>query len=226
MHDAITVEEFDEKYKEYMLNGLSSHNTYIPLKTNKRVGINIALRPYVARLNSQVVMFGGKLRVGYTLGDDLYPVSKKVVDLHEDDAFQRLAEFCKGFSWQRQDFRRFSTVVGLGVAASPYDPKVLDTIVSDGLASELLNKLEATYSQYNDGATFNHKRKAAAALNDAWLLQAAPLFQEPPVVQQMPANVLGKASGKLLNQAQEKYTDNVVSFTEKVAALKEKQHEV
>ena len=179
MHD-VTMEEFDEKYGDYMLHGLSSHSTYIPLKTNARVGINIAIRPYVARLNSQVIMFGGKLRVGYTLDKNGYPIKTKVTDLHEEDAFNRLQEFCKGFSWQRQDFRRFSTVVGIGVAASPYDPEVLDTIVNDGLASELLNKLESTYSQYNDGATFNHKRKAASALNDAWLLQAQSLVQPPP----------------------------------------------
>lgn len=220
MHDAITVEEFQEKYGDYMLNGLSSRNTYIPLKTNARVGINIAIRPYVLRLTNQVVMFGGKLRVGYTLDDNLYPVNAKVVDLHEQQAFDRLQEFCKGFSWQRQDPRRFSTVVGLGVAASPYNPEVLDTITNDGLASELLNKLESTYSQYNDGATFNHKRKAASALNDAWLLQGASLFNDPPTVQVLPKGVVGKTGGKVLNQAQEKYNDNIVSFSEKVAAMK------
>lgn len=224
MHDAITVEEFQEKYGDYMLNGLSSRGTYIPLKTNARVGINIAIRPYVMRLNSAVVMFGGKLRVGYTLDNNGYPINAKVVDLHEQQAFDRLQEFCKGFSWQRQDPRRFSTVVGLGVAASPYNPEVLDTITNDGLASELLNKLESTYSQYNDGATFNHKRKAAAALQDAWILQGQSLFDDPPTVQVLPKGVVGKTGGKVLNQAQDKYTDNVVSFSEKVKALKE-QHE-
>jgi hypothetical protein len=220
MQDAISYEEFEEKYGDWMLNGLSSHGTYIPLKTNARVGINIALRPMVLRLDDKVVLFGGKLRVGYTLDQHLNPVKSKVVDLHDDDAENRLAEFCKGFTWSRQSAARFSTIIGVAVAASPYDPEILDKVVEDGLAAEVLNKMESTYSQYNDGATFNHKRKAAAALNDAWIIQAQGLFQEPPEVQKLPEGVLGQKSGKLLNEAQDKYHDNVVSFSQKVAQLK------
>lgn len=217
MMEKLNPEQFYEKYEDFMLDGLSSSNTYIPLKSNKRVGINIAIRPYVLRLSDGVVMFGGKLRVGYTLENGEY-VKAKIVDLHEEQRFERLREFCKGFSWQKQDHRRFSTVMGIGVAASLYDPEVLDKIVEDGLAMDLLNRLESTYSQYNEGATFNAKRKAAAALLDAWLLQAEGLFRsEPQVVKSGPA--LGTTS-KVLNKAQDSYTDNVVSFEAKVAEIK------
>ena len=225
MHDAMTPELFEEKYGEWMLHGISSHHTYIPLKTNARVGINIAIRPLVLRLNNNSVLFGGKLRVGYTLDNELNPVKAKIVDLHWEDAEKRLQEFCKGFTWGKQSAARFSTIVGMAVAASPYDPEVLDKIVNDGLAAAMLNKLESTYSQYNDGQVFNHKRKAAAALNDAWLIQAEGMFQQPPEVQKLPEGVLGKATGKVLNHAQDKYHDNVVSFSKKVAELKQKDME-
>lgn len=220
MQDAMTYEQFEEKYGDYMLNGLSSQGTYIPLKSNKRVGINIAIRPLVLRLDPKVVLFGGKLRCGYTLDEHGYPIQTKIVDLHPEDAFNRLKDFCKGFTWQKADERRFSTIIGLAVAASPYDPEILDKVVDDGLAAEVLNKLEQTFAQYNDGQSFNHKRKAAAALTDAWIMQAQSMFEEPPTVQKLPEGVLGKKSGKVLNKAQDSYTDNVVSFAQKVAELK------
>lgn len=218
MIEKITAEQYYEKYEDYMLNGLSSASTYVPLKTNARVGINIAIRPYVMRLSDGALLFGGKLRVGYTIGDDGEYVKAKIVDLHEEDRFNRLKDFCKGFSWQKQDHRRFSTVMGIGVAASIYEPEVLDKIVEDGLALEFVNKLESQYSQYNEGLTFNAKRKAATALMEAWLLQAEGLFKPvPEMVKTGPA--LGKTS-KVLNKAQDSYTDNVVSFEQKVAELK------
>ena len=108
---------------------------------------------------------------------------------------------------------------GFGIAAGPYDGEVLDSIVEDGVAMELINKIESKYSQYNDGQTFNNKRKAAAALLDAWLIQAEGKFSPMPVATKMPEGVIGTAS-KLLNQGQDSYHDNVVSFAEKVAALK------
>lgn len=215
---ALDPQEFEEKYGDWMLNGLCSYHTYIPLKTNKRVGINIAIRPYVMRLSDGVVLFGGKLRVGYTIDDNGGYVKAKIVDLHAEDRFQRLREFCKGFSWQKQDDRRFSTVMGIGVAASIYDPEVLDKIVNDGLAMEFVNKLESTYSKYNEGLTFNAKRKAAAALMDAWLIQAQGVFKPTPEMVKS-GSALGTTS-KVLNKAQDGYHDNVVSFEQKVEELK------
>lgn len=215
--EKINAEQFNEKYEDFLLDGLSSSNTYIPLKSNKRVGINIGLRPYVLRLSDGAVLFGGKLRVGYTIEGGEY-VKAKIVDLHEEDRFERLKDFCKGFSWQKQDFRRFSTVMGIGVAASLYEPEVLDKIVEEGLAMDFINKLEGTYSQYNEGQTFNAKRKIAGALMDAWGLQAEGVFKPvPEMVKVGPA--LGKTT-KVLNKAQDSYTDNVLSFEAKVEELK------
>lgn len=221
MTEIITAEQYDEKYGDMMLNGLSSSSTYIPLKTNKRYGLNIAIRPYVVRQSAGVMFFGGKLRVGFTIDDNGEFEKAKIVDLHYEDRVTRLADFCKGFSWLKGDDRRFSTIVGLAVAAGPYDQEVLDKIIDDGLALDLINKLEATYSKYNDGQTFNSKRKAAAALADAWLIQGGEHIQPLPVATKMPEEVLGKTS-KLLNQATDKYGENVVSFKEKVAELKAK----
>ena len=215
--EKLSPEQFNEKYEDFMLDGLTSYNTYIPLKSNKRVGINIAIRPYVMRLSDGALLFGGKLRVGYTLEGGEY-VKTKIVDLHPEQRVERLKDFCKGFSWQKQSEARFSTVMGIGVAASIYEPEVLEKIVEEGLSLQFLNKLESTYSQYNEGQTFNAKRKAAAALLDAWLLQAEGHFRPTPQMLDSGA-ALGKTS-KVLNKAQDAYHDNVVSFEAKVAELK------
>lgn len=224
MIEVKTPREYQEAYGDMMLNGLSTGRTYIPLRTNKRFGINIAIQPHVYRASEGVVVFGGKLRVGYTIEDNGDYEKSKIVDLYAEDRIKRLEEFCKGFSWQKQDHRRFSTIVGIGVAAGPYDIEVLDKLVEGGHALDFINKLEATYSKYNDGAVFQAKRKAAAALQDAWLIQADGWFKPMPEATKVPEKALGKTS-KVLNKATEKYTDNVVSFQSKVEELKAKYAE-
>lgn len=222
MQDVITQDAFTEQYDEYLLNGLSSVATYIPLRTNARLGLNVAIRPMVIRANDSVVLFGGKFRVGYTLNADKTPVKSKVTALNPEAAVEQLQNFCKGFAWQKKSPRRFSTIIGVGVAGSVYDgAAVLEKVIEDNLALELLDKIERTYKQYNDGSTFTAKRKAATCLRDAWLLQAdnPSIFKPTPDMVKLPQNVVGTASGKVLNQAQDKYYDNVVSFQEKVAEL-------
>jgi len=216
----MTAAEYEEQYGEMMLNGLSSLGTYIPLRTNARMGINVAIRPMVFRADDQVVVFGGKLRVGYTLNPDKTPVKTKITALNDETAEDQLTQFCKGFSWQKQSCRRFSTIMGIGLAASKYDGEVaLAKLVDDHLAFQFIDRLERTYKQYND-ATFPSKRKAASALQDAWLLQAQnpQVFAPLPEAVQLPEDVVGTTS-KVLNQAQDKYYDNVVSFKQKVAEL-------
>ena len=217
----ITAQEYQDKYGDMMLDGLSSTDTYIPLRVNARYGTNVAIRPMVFRLSDDVVMFGGKFRVGFTLDGNEF-VQAKVVDLHSEQKMERLAEFCKGFSWQKQGSRRFSTVMGFGIAAGPYDGEaILAKLVEDQIAGKMLDSIEKTYKKYNDVGFGPLKRKAVAALQDAWLLQAQNCFAPMPETQVMPDKVLGKSS-KLLNKAQDKYHDNVVSFKQKVAEAKEK----
>ena len=207
-----------------MLNGLSSTSTYIPLRTNKRNGMNVAIRPYVLRESDSVVLLGGKFRVGYTLADDGDYEKAKVEAINPETRVEQLKDFCKGFSWLNQSDRRFSTLVFFGFAAGPYDgAEALEAIEEKGLALEFLKRLESTYEQYND-ASFTSIRKAAAALNDAWVIQSNGLFTAKPEVVALPEGVLGQKSA-LLNQAQDKYHGNVLSFTEKVKELKQNASE-
>lgn len=218
--NTVTQEGFQEQYGDMMLNGLCSSNTYIPLRTNKRLGINVAIRPYVIRHSGAVILLGGKLRVGYTLADGGGYEKAAVTAINDEVREEQLREFCKGFSWLRSDSRRSSTLVFFAFAASEYDGELArDTITEEGLATNFLKRLQSTYEQYND-AGFTSIRKAASALNDAWLLQSesSSIFSPMPNTVQLPDEVVGQASA-LLNQAQDKYHGNVVSFAEKVAEL-------
>ncbi len=216
----ITPEIYQEKYGDMMLNGLGSSGSYIPLKTNKRSGINIALRPYMVRASDEVVLLGGKFRVGFTIALNGEFEKTKIEAINDEARIAQLKEFCKGFSWMKEDARRFSTLVFVGFAASEYDgTAALERIEGEGMAVEFIQKLEATYAQYND-SKFTSVRKISAALNDAWMLKSAAVFSELPEVVQLPEAVVGKTSG-LLNQAQDKCEDNVISFTAKVKKASE-----
>jgi len=218
MSKAITQEVFKEMFGDMMLNGLDSIGTYIPLRTNARYGINVAIRPMVMRASSGVVLFGGKLRVGYTLDTSHRPVKTNITDISNEVKTQRLIEFCKGFSWQKQNEGRFSTIIGVGVAASAFDGEAaLAALENNQIASDFINRLERTYKQYN-GVTFgNNKGAAIEALNAAWILQSKSprIFKPLPEFQQLPEAVVGKQT-PIMNKAQDKYRDNVVSFQQKV----------
>jgi hypothetical protein len=213
-----TQADFQEAFGEIMLNGLDSVGTYIPLRTNKRFGLNIAIRPMVTRISEGVVLFGGKLRVGYTLDPSHQLVKSNVTDISDEVRVQRLKDYCKGFTWQRADKRRFSTVVGLGIASTVYDgAAVLEHIAENNVASEFITRLERTYKQYNDVTFASHKATAIEALNAAWMLQAdsSSIFKPLPKATQLPDGIVGKQT-PLLNKAQSKYRNNVVSFQQKV----------
>lgn len=218
MSKAITQKVFKEMFGEMMLNGLDSIATYIPLRTNARYGINVAIRPMVMRASSGVVLFGGKLRVGYTLDKRHRPIKTNVTDISDEVKTQRLIEFCKGFSWQKQDEGRFSTIIGVGVAAGAFDGEAtLAALESNQIAADFINRLERTYKQYN-GVTFgNNKGAAIAALNAAWVLQSKNprIFKPLPTFTQLPEGIIGKQT-PILNKAQDKYRGNVVSFQQKV----------
>ena len=167
-------------------------------------------------------MFGGKLRVGFTLDTDHNIVKAKVKDINPEVRIERLKDFCKGFKWQKSDPRRFSTVVGFALAASVYDgDKVLAHLEGNPVAKDFIERLESTYKQYNDVGFTSNRRQAAQVLHAAWVLQAAQVFQPLPQTIQLPADVVGKTS-TLLNQAQDKYHDNVLSFSDKIEELASK----
>lgn len=213
-----TAESFEEEFGDYLLDGLSTTGTYIPLRVNKRMGINVAIRPVVKRLSPDVVLFGGTLRVGYTR-EDGEPINTKVVALNEETQVQQLKDFCKGWAWQKQSGARFSSIVGVGMAASKYNgDTAVDFIVTNGTAADLIKRLEKNYKKYN-GVGFSSVNKASAALTAAWILQAKYVFEDMPEVEKLPDSLVGVSTG-VLNSGQDKYSDNVVSFQEKVKALK------
>lgn len=215
----ITQEQFEETFGDIMLHGLDSRSTYIPLRTNKKLGINVAIRPFVERLSPEVVLYSAKLRVGYTMDENHAILKKSVTDISEDVAAGRLKEFCKGFTWLRADNRRFSTIVGFAVAASQYDGERARLALEENeLAAEFITRLESKYQQYNDVGFTAYKRKAIQALNAAWSLQSEKVFRELPSATQLPDEIVGIQSG-VLNQAQKGYDGNVLSFKKKVAEL-------
>ncbi len=217
---SLTQKQFQETFGDMMLHGLDSNSTYIPLRVNKKSGINVAIRPFVTRLSESIVLFSVKLRVGYTMDEGHNILSKSATDISEDVAAGRLKDFCKGFTWQRADNRRFSTIVGFAVAASRYDgEQAAIAMEENNLAAEFINKLETKYKQYNDVGFTANKRKAIQALAAAWALQSDSVFTDLPTTTQLPDGIVGLSSG-VLNKAQDGYHNNVVSFTEKVAALK------
>ena len=214
----VTAEQFQEQFGSIMMHGLNSRQTYIPLRTNARYGINVAIRPMVIRVSSGIVLFGGKLRVGYTLDENHNQVKTNVTEISDEVKVQRLQDFCKGFSWIKGGPERFSTVVGFGVAATKFDKAgVLDHLEQSTVAEDFINRLESTYKQYNDVSFGNNKAAAAAALNAAWILQSEGgyVFKDLQDFTPLPEGVVGKQT-KLLNQAQDKYHDNVVSFQDKI----------
>ncbi len=222
MSNKPTQKDFDGAFGDIMLNGLGSIATYIPLRTNKRYGINVAIRPILMRVSDDVVLFGGKLRVGYTLDENKKLAKTNVVEISEDVRVQRLKDYCKGFSWLKQDAKRFSTVMGFGIAASEYDgATALETMQENEIAATLINMIERKYKQYNDISFGPKKNVAIEALNLAWLLLAdsGRAFKPLPETVQLPVGVVGQQSS-LLNKAQDKYKDNVVSFQQKVEDMK------
>ena len=215
---SMTQKEFDEIFGDMMLHGLDSNSTYIPLRTNKNLGINVAIRPFVQRLSTNVVFFGAKLRVGYTMDGNHKILKKSVADINEDVAAKRLRDFCKGFKWLKADERRFSTLVGFAVAASLYDgEQIVIALEENNIAAEFINHLESKYKQYNNEVGFGaNKRKAIKVLDAAWALQASDVFAGIPATTQLPDEIVGMQSG-VLNQAQKTYSGNVLSFEVKVA---------
>ena len=214
----ITQEVFNEKFGDLMMNGLDSKGTYIPLRTNARYGLNVALRPRVMRVSSGVVLFGGTLRVGYTLDEKHQPVKTNITDISDDVRMQRLTDFGKGFAWAKKDEQRFSTIIGMGIAASAFDgPGAINALETNQIAADFINRLERTYKQYN-GVTFgNNKSAAIEALNAAWILQSnnPRIFKPLQDFTPLPEEIVGKQT-KVLNKAQDKYRDNVVSFQQKI----------
>lgn len=221
----MTQKQFDKEFGDMMLHGLDSKGTYIPLRTNKSAGINVAIRPMVYRLSEGLVLFGGKLRVGYTMDKPNSPVKKSVTDISPKVAAERLKNFCKGFTWMKADARRFSTIVGFSVVASIYDGKdALAAIEESELAAQFLNKLEIKYKQYNEVGFTANKKKATRALNAAWALQSKAVFvynTDAPTKAASTKGVVGLNSG-VLNKAHKNYKDNVVSFADKVEELAKK----
>ncbi len=217
MTQIMTIQEFDEQFGAIMLNGLDSQATYIRLRGDKKTGINVGLRPVVSRISTDLLFMGGKLRVGYTLDETLNPIKASVIDLHPEQAANRLSEYCKGFSWQRGDQRRFSTLVGFAVAFGAADGnRALESLTENAIADDFIVRLENQYKQYNDGVGFRGRQRIAAALDAAWRIQMQTYFTiVPPAI---PDKVFGKTS-KVLNKAQDKYHDNVVSFEKKVSEL-------
>jgi hypothetical protein len=223
----VTKETFNEKFGDMMMNGLDSLQTYIPLRTNARYGINVAIRPMVMRVSDGVVLYGGKLRVGYTLDEKHRPVKTNVTDISGEVKVQRLQDFCKGFSWQKGDCHRFSTIIGFGVAATKFDKQgALSGLEENDTAVDFINRLESTYKQYNGVSFGNNKAAAAAALNDVWILQSQNphIFKPLQKFTPLPEAVVGTQT-KMLNKAQDKYRDNVVSFQKKIDDLAEAESE-
>lgn len=221
----MTQKQFDKEFGDMMLHGLDSNGTYIPLRTNKSAGINVSIRPMVYRLSEGLVLFGGKLRVGYTMDKPNSTPKKSVTDISQKVAAERLKNFCKGFTWMKADARRFSTVVGFSVVASIYDGKdALAAIEESQLAAQFLNKLEKKYKQYNDVGFTANKKKAIRALNAAWALQSNHVFiydTDAPTTSTHTKGVVGLNSG-VLNKAHKNYKDNVVSFADKVEEIAKK----
>ena len=215
---SMTQSEFNETFGDMMLHGLDSNSTYIPLRTNKTLGINVAIRPFVQRLSDNIVLFSAKLRVGYTMDESHNILKKSITDISEDVAAERLRDFCKGFKWLKADARRFSTIVGFAVAATVYDgEQAAIALEESNLAAEFINRLENKYQQYNNDVGFGpNKRKAIQALNAAWALQSSNVFTSLPATTQLPDMIVGMQSG-VLNQAQKGYDGNVLSFEAKVA---------
>ena len=217
----MTEKQFDKEFGGMMLHGLDSTGTYIPLRTNKAIGINISIRPMVERVAEGVVLYGGKLRVGYTMDEKHKPLKSTPQNINPKAAAQRLKDFCKGFTWQRADERRFSTIVGVGIAATQYDgEKAVSAIDEKGLAADFINSLEKKYKQYNEVGFGANKRNAIKALNAAWAIKSKYVFSSLPSDNQSPDTVVGMASG-VLNQAQKGYKTNVLSFNKKVKSQTE-----
>jgi len=222
MNEVMTQEQFQEEFGEDMLNGLDSDSTYIPLRFNAKMGINVAIRPLVTRLSPNSVFLGVKLRVGYTLDEQHNTAKSSVTNLSSDVAAQRLVDFCKGFLWRRADERRCSTVVGFGVAASQYDgEKVVTKLYDNLIAEKLISGLEATYKDHNGVGFAACRTTAIKALRAAWEIQitSGGVFSPLPEMEILPEGVLGVQTSGILNQAEDSYTGNVVSFTDKVKEL-------
>ena len=218
MKQALSTTEFTEEFGDMMLNGLDTNGTYIPFRQNKGTGINVAIRPRVFRIAPNVLVFGGTMRVGFTLDEDHNPIKAVVVDLNDAAAVERLKDYCAGFSWLKQNRQRFSTILGVAVAASRYDyEETLETVNVD-MVTQFVNRLERQYKKYNGDIGFQYKRKIVQALQAAWVIQMEGMFSEMPQAQKIPSSVVGTQS-KLLNQAQDKHADNVISFKDKVAEL-------
>lgn len=213
--------EFKDEFGDMLLHGTDSLSTYIPLRINTSTGINVAIRPFVTRISDNAVLYSVKLRVGYTLNKNKKIMKASAININEKAASERLKNFCKGFAWMNLNAQRFSTMIGVVLAATQYDgAKTLERMEEKGMAAEFIDQLERRYKQYNNAGFTTNKKRAIQALDAAWILHSRQIFSSMPDETTLPKDLVGLHSG-VLNEAQENYSGNVVSFMDKVAKLAE-----
>jgi hypothetical protein len=207
----LSPDEYQEKYSGLLLNGVDSLGTYIPLLIDDDLGINIAVRPLVARLSPEVVLFGVKLRVGYTVDTNHQPLVKNI-DISYNVKRQRLIDACLGFSWLKRNSERVSTIAGFGLAASDADGEsIRELLVANSYAKELLNRLNIMYQKENE-EEWDITDVSVSALHDGWLLESIAQFKYVPA---LPDGVVGQHTD-LLVQGADTYKSNVVDFKKKI----------
>lgn len=103
-------------------DGLSTTSSYVILARNGRMGVHLALRPFVQRLNEHVVLLGGRLRIAFDFVARGEVVRQaKFASFDEDEVAKILKEEFPGFKWETKSTKRLSTTVGIMIAAGQGD---------------------------------------------------------------------------------------------------------
>jgi len=138
-------DQFAKKYDEILLDGLSSHKSYIVLHQNETTGIHLGLQPLAVRIDNQIIMIGGKLRSAWHFTDMDVVKPDKVIPSTLGAADKLLREAYPDINWIRgSNGKRVSTVVGLGITAGYHDVKEFKKLWEENDYIEQLLKLIAS----------------------------------------------------------------------------------
>lgn len=217
----MTTREVRSKSTKAVQDGLSTTNSYVILTRNARAGMHMALRPYLTRQNSQVLLLGGRLRIGfdYEGRGRVTPSCKKHQDMDYRQRKEALQAEYPGFTWDAADHRRSSVNAGILIAAGYGDLEAFKKQWEEvDFVGALLDEISAKAKQPLGGnkAGKNPQDAMYEELNKRFEGSIHYSFGEG---QELESGVLGEISG-FVNCSQRGYSRTLEAFTKKVSRFK------
>lgn len=180
--------ELVEKHKALLVDGLSSTNSYVALVHKSRVPVLLQFKPFIERVDQNVLSIGGKLSAFFDANK-----SDKIEGLGYDEREQKLAKAFAGLQARKRSYKRVGTLIGLSTLAGVNQLRAYRAAFKDsGVVAKLLTFIESNY-----GVEIENKRKVKEALEDMYLhqIETNHLFADVKVeAKAIPKTLLGRST--------------------------------